>query len=298
MGRSKKGSLLYIKEWVWSKIKGWKEKLLSQAGREVLLKAMVQAIPTYSMSCFKLPTTLCNKIEIMIRKFWWGQRGDRRKVHWVKWNKLCKPKYEGGMGFRELEKFNDALLAKQVWRLASNQDSLFFRFFKAKFFLNGSIFDAKENKRPYAWKSILKGRDIIRRGMRWRIGDGSSVQIYQDRWLPAFDHDIITSTILDITSDATVSILIDHDLCRWREDEVDRLFIQEEASIIKAIPLSFSNKSDMVFWPRSHDGVYSVKSGYKMLMELEDVSAEEYMECNLEVTSTKSDSTPHVACWL
>ena len=70
VGRSKKASLLYIKERVWSKIRGWKEKLLSQAGREILLKIVIQAIPAYSMSCFKLPITLCNEIEIMIRKFW------------------------------------------------------------------------------------------------------------------------------------------------------------------------------------------------------------------------------------
>nr|POF25282.1 putative ribonuclease h protein [Quercus suber] len=107
--------------------------------------------------------------------------------------------------------------------------------------------------------------------MRWRIDDGSLVRIYQDRWLLGFDHDSITSPIVDITSDATVSILIDHDLCQWREDEVDRLFILEEASFIKAIPLSFSNERDMIFWPRSRDGVYSVKSGYKMLMELDNV---------------------------
>ena len=155
------------------------------------------------------------------------------------------------MGFHELEKFNDALLAKQVWRLASNHDSLFSRFFKAKFYPNGSFFDAKDNVGSYAWKSILKGCDIIRRGMRWRIGDGSSVQIYQDKWLPGFDHDSITSPIVEITSDATVSILIDHDLYQWRKDEVERLFIPEEALIIKAIPLSFSNKRDMIFWPRS-----------------------------------------------
>ena len=70
VGRSKKASLLYIKERVWSKIRGWKEKLLSQAGREILLKIVIQAIPAYSMSCFKLPITLCNEIEIIIRKFW------------------------------------------------------------------------------------------------------------------------------------------------------------------------------------------------------------------------------------
>ena len=73
-----------------------------QAGREVLLKAVIQAIPAYSMSCFKLPISLCHEIETMIRQFWWGQRGTRRRIHWVKWRTLCRQKAYGGMGFREL----------------------------------------------------------------------------------------------------------------------------------------------------------------------------------------------------
>lgn len=83
VGRNKKASFNYIKERVWKKLQGWKEKLLSQAGREILIKAVVQAIPTYTMSCFKLPLGLCSEIESLIRRFWWGQKGDRRKVHWV-----------------------------------------------------------------------------------------------------------------------------------------------------------------------------------------------------------------------
>ena len=72
VGRNKKASLLYIKERVEAKLQGWKEQLLSQAGREVLLKAVIQAIPTFAMCCFKLPITLCNDIEALVRKFWWG----------------------------------------------------------------------------------------------------------------------------------------------------------------------------------------------------------------------------------
>ena len=62
--RRKRASLEYIKDRIWSKLQGWKEKLLSQAGREVLLKAVVQAIPAYSMSCSKLPATLCHEIRL------------------------------------------------------------------------------------------------------------------------------------------------------------------------------------------------------------------------------------------
>jgi len=76
IGRRKRASFDYIKERVWRKLQGWEEKLLSQAGREILIKAIVQAIPIYTMSCFKLPVGLCNELESLIRKFWWGQRGD------------------------------------------------------------------------------------------------------------------------------------------------------------------------------------------------------------------------------
>ena len=79
----------------------------------------------------------------------------------------------GGMEFKEIKKFNEALLAKQVWRMMHNSDFLCFRVFKARFFPNCSILDAKDsNSGSYAWKSILGARDVIKKGMVWRIGNG------------------------------------------------------------------------------------------------------------------------------
>ena len=91
------------------------------------------------------------------------------------------------MSFKEIEKFNDALLAKQIWRMMNNHDhnSLCYRVFKAKFFPIGTILDAKESSLgSYAWKSILSARDIIKKEAVWRIGDGQSVSIREDKWLP------------------------------------------------------------------------------------------------------------------
>ena len=70
VGRYKKASFDHLKQRVWKKLQGWEGKLLSQAGREVIIKAVIQAIPTYTMSCFKLPIMLCHDIESLVRKFW------------------------------------------------------------------------------------------------------------------------------------------------------------------------------------------------------------------------------------
>ena len=150
-----------------------------------MIKVVAQALPTYIMTCFKLPVTLCHEIESLICRFFWGQRGDSRKIHWVKWQDLHRPKSQGGMSFKDLLLFNDAFLAKQTWQLLHDSQSLFYRVFKAKFFPNSTIMEAKNlGNASYAWKSILKGREVIKKGVTWRIGRGDSVHVWGDNWLP------------------------------------------------------------------------------------------------------------------
>ncbi|KAL0298304.1 UNVERIFIED_CONTAM: putative mitochondrial protein [Sesamum radiatum] len=91
--------------------------------------------------------------------FW--NDGERRKVHWLAWDKLCSSKLDGGLGFLNLEAFNLALLAKQLWRLLTWPDCLVSKVLKAKYFPRNHLFDAKVGTRPsYTWRSIIAAREF------------------------------------------------------------------------------------------------------------------------------------------
>lgn len=107
----------------------------------------------------------------------------------------------GGLGFKDIENFNLALLGKQVWRLIHNKNSLFFfyKVFKAKYFPNFSVLDEDVNlKGSFAWQSIMKARRVVKLGSRWRIGDGKSVLIRGNKWLPDVHFSRVISPLRNI----------------------------------------------------------------------------------------------------
>ena len=112
VGRNKRHVFSEIKEKVLRKIKGWKEKLLSQAGHKILIQVVAQSIPNNVMRCFLLPKELCEELNGIMRNFWRGQRVGECKIHLDELEQVVSCEMQGGMGFRDLYMFNLALLAK------------------------------------------------------------------------------------------------------------------------------------------------------------------------------------------
>jgi hypothetical protein len=260
VGKSRIKEFKCIIDKVWKRLQDWKLKLLSQAGREILLKAVVQAIPTYCMSVFLLPKTLCQQINTLMQKFWWGTPG----IHWMKWSKMGISKSRGGMGFRDFLCFNKALLAKQSWHLWQFPDNLASQIIKGKYYANGSILEAKLGSSPsYAWRSILGSRDLFKDGLWWRIGNGNSAKIWGDKWVPIPSTFEIYSPPQGLPHDARVVELMDEDLHGWNRDLVETLFSPEEAQAILSIPIN-PNREDARLWKGTKNGLFTVRSAYHL----------------------------------
>ena len=99
VGRITSETFEYLRERIRSKLQGGTERLISCAGREVRLKAVAQAIPTHSMSCFKLTKKVCKGFSSIMARYWWSSSIECRSLHWIDWPSLAKPKVAGGWVF-------------------------------------------------------------------------------------------------------------------------------------------------------------------------------------------------------
>jgi hypothetical protein len=136
-GRMNRGKFDSLQAELSKRIMQWND--LSKGGKEIMIKAVAQALPTYIMGVFKLPMSVCDDLSKLIRNFWWGAERGKRKTHWVSWDILCRPKRHGGLVFRDMRLFNQALLARQAWRLVSIPNRLCARVLRSKYYPQGNI---------------------------------------------------------------------------------------------------------------------------------------------------------------
>lgn len=112
-------------------------------------------------------------IHSLMAPFWRGATSDDKRIHWVKWAKMCSPKDPGGMEFQNMSAFNQALLAKQGWRLL-----------KGKYYLNSSFLEATRGSNlSYLWTSVSWRRELLTKGLLWQVRNGPSIRVFQDPWL-------------------------------------------------------------------------------------------------------------------
>ncbi|XP_026459605.1 uncharacterized protein LOC113360297 [Papaver somniferum] len=168
-----------------AKLKGWKEKVMPQSSRMVLIKVVLANVPTFQMGCFIIPKTITKKTNAIQRDFWWGKDTNSGGFYPKTLPSLCKPIHKGGLGFRYSHKFNLNMVDKLVWRLIKEKDSLSAKTLRNGYFKKKSPLKVKPSTRiSWIWKCICEGLHLIRKYSIWEIGNGLSVNLWEDNWLP------------------------------------------------------------------------------------------------------------------
>jgi hypothetical protein len=244
----------------------WREKDLSAVGKEVQIKSIAQALPNYIMSVFKLTDGLCEDLMKAIRAYWWGAEKGRRKVQWIPWKTMILPKALGGMGFKDLRLFNQALLARQAWRLVAFPESLCARVLKAKYFPQGNLLDTvTSSDTSPMWRVIEYGLELYKKGAIWRVGDGKTIRVWRDNWLPR-PYGMKPIGQVRPCRIRRLEHLINHESNSWDEAMIRRYFYHCDVEEILKIKLPTTPGEDWIAWNFEKSVMFSVRSAYRLSM--------------------------------
>uniref|UniRef100_A0A803P2D8 Reverse transcriptase domain-containing protein n=1 Tax=Cannabis sativa TaxID=3483 RepID=A0A803P2D8_CANSA len=229
----------YLVDRVSRRVQGWKSKLLSSAGKACLIKSVGSTISNYVAASDVIPTTIANKIDRLLRDFWWGDSELKRRLHTVAWETLCKPKVSGGLGFRTTEATNKTFLMKWAWKLLTSDDSLWYKTMEAKYFPYDQFLDVGTKlSDSLLWKAILKARDLTPSQL-W-VEDAGGVSL--------------------------VSNFINNNT--WDENLMNRWFHEDDARRIINITLPSRPVQDSWLWMSESNGNFSIKSAYRTIKNL------------------------------
>ncbi|GAU10944.1 hypothetical protein TSUD_112380 [Trifolium subterraneum] len=264
------------------RLTGWKCKNLSFGGRLVLLKYVLSSVPIYFLSFFKAPSGIISTLESIFCHFFWGGSGANNKISWVKWESICSPRENGGLGVRRVKDFNYALLGKWVWRCLAEGDSLWCRLLKVKYGQDraGRVMfsDGVGSSWWRALNKVRSGHGLI--DPRWladnivrQIGDGRTTSFWVDSWLEVGPLARAFSRLYDLADNKNISVA---DMCangwalngngrKWRR----RLFAWEEELVacvgVLANFVLQGDVSDRWVWKLHPSQSYSVRSAYSYL---------------------------------
>lgn len=266
----RRGDYVGLLEKVKASIRGWQSNFLNMAGRCTLVKSVVASYPVYSMQSTLLPVSVTKEIEKDCRKFLWNKVDKTHYLARVNWDRVCRPMTMGGLGFRRLNNWNLAFMAKLGWLILKEDVKLWVQILKARYWKKGSFLNASaKNHHSPIWRDIVKGRGVLEMGLFRRIGNGKSTSLWYHWWVgngPLIN--VVVRRVPEFMTHWQVKDIIEGG--RWNLRKIYGLLPQDIVKQISEVPLaSMIELEDDFIWKPEKNGSFSVKSAYFLSSRLE-----------------------------
>ncbi|XP_056860054.1 uncharacterized protein LOC108829850 [Raphanus sativus] len=230
IGGSKMKVFSFVQDRFNGRVNTWSSRLLSKEGKEVQIKSVAQAVPTYVMSCYLLPQGITDKLRSTTSNFWWSSKENSRGLHWIAWDEIS-------------------------------------RVLRGRYYNGTSPLEDRRIYSPsYGWRSMMAAKPLLMSGLRKTIGTGQGTRVWSEPWVPdstarlprPADHIVYRLPQLLVQS------FIRNDTKEWDIQLLHQFFHPDDIPLILGLKISRSSVPDGYVWNHTKSGVYSVKTGYDL----------------------------------
>ncbi|GJX36031.1 RNA-directed DNA polymerase, eukaryota, reverse transcriptase zinc-binding domain protein [Tanacetum coccineum] len=253
-------------EKVEKKILDWKNRALTYAGRLQLIASVLSSMQMYWALVFLIPKTVINEINKLLKRFLWCQGELIKGKAKVLWDSICKPKDQGGLGLKDLHKWNETLLLKLLWNVAAKKDTLWVKWINVEKQKGRNLWDMQiDSNSSLTWKTFLGTRDKIRDHIWVEIGNGKSTSVWYDNChsMGPLCSVVTKRDVYDarMTDKCTVEEAIARGSWIWPSDWVDKFPMLKTYRVPNLKEL----KSDVTKWKENNERLvdFSIKQAWK-----------------------------------
>ncbi|XP_056691774.1 uncharacterized protein [Spinacia oleracea] len=266
-GRSSR-SMHYLVAKVQKKVLSWKYLCLSQAGRLLLINAILAAFCANVLAVFLIPKNITKQIDAILMHYWWKGVPNEKGICWVRRTKLEIPKGMGGIGLRNVESFNNALLVKQAFRIHNNPSLLLSKVMTSAYKrspVEAAMTNNIHQKSSWGYRGLCMCVQKAKKGIGMTVIRGNT-PINQDNWLPSRKVEFRNTSQSDYGGLNNVKDLFKGATREWNENLIWRTFKADTAREILSLHIPQEDTDDTYQWIANKKGQASVKSVYSLLV--------------------------------
>ena len=245
-----------------TKLEHWKAKCFSKAGRVVLIQSNLEGLPSHTMQCFKLPSSVSEKIDRISREFFWKSSNTNKGLPLIAWDKVCRPKKLGGLGLRKTAAVNLAFIAKLAWKFLTNPENFWVQVISARYGDPAGFFYCKARQSDsYVWKTILRIRPFLKKGLRWKLGNGKAINFWTDAWCS--EENLASQLSSDYVPISNLEVKVCEFFTpdkQWDAAKLCQVLPSHLVSVVQGIPIPFTDVPDSFCWGLTGNGDFTTKS--------------------------------------